>query len=279
MDPKDLIFRGLIPGMDVVGEKFRRNEYYVPQVLLSARAMYAGLDLLKPLITAAAGADQNLGVDRDRHRPGRPARHRQEPGGDDARGRRLQGRQPRAATWRRRSSWPRCEEHSAHIVGISALMTTTMPAMKRTIDALDEGGPARAGEGHDRRGAGEPGVRRRDRRRRLRQGLDAGGGARPSSCSARCREWPRERARLGGRRASPRRRDAGVRRRLRHHALRRRSPQRRLPRAVERHARRGGGRDPPGLLRRRQRHRRDQYLRRHPAQAGRVRRSAIARAS
>ena len=51
MDPKDLIFRGLIPGMDVVGEKFRRNEYYVPQVLLSARAMYAGLDLLKPLIT------------------------------------------------------------------------------------------------------------------------------------------------------------------------------------------------------------------------------------
>ena len=49
MDPKDLIFKGLIPGMDVVGEKFRRNEYYVPQVLLSARAMYAGLDLLKPL--------------------------------------------------------------------------------------------------------------------------------------------------------------------------------------------------------------------------------------
>src|SRR3970040_528488 len=53
LDPKELIFKGLIPGMDVVGEKFRRNEYYVPQVLLSARAMYAGLDLLKPLITAS----------------------------------------------------------------------------------------------------------------------------------------------------------------------------------------------------------------------------------
>jgi len=38
LDPKVLIFKGLIPGMDVVGEKFRRNEYYVPQVLLSARA-------------------------------------------------------------------------------------------------------------------------------------------------------------------------------------------------------------------------------------------------
>ena len=62
MDPKDLIFRGLIPGMDVVGEKFRRNEYYVPQVLLSARAMYAGLDLLKPLIIKAGGSGQGLGV-------------------------------------------------------------------------------------------------------------------------------------------------------------------------------------------------------------------------
>src|SRR5438034_2460189 len=62
MEPKELIFKGLIPGMDVVGEKFRRNEYYVPQVLLSARAMYAGLDLLKPLITAAARPDDNLGI-------------------------------------------------------------------------------------------------------------------------------------------------------------------------------------------------------------------------
>ena len=52
-DPKTIIFLGMIPGMDVVGEKFRRNEYYVPQVLLSVRAMYAGLDLLKPLITAS----------------------------------------------------------------------------------------------------------------------------------------------------------------------------------------------------------------------------------
>ena len=62
MDPKDLIFKGLIPGMDVVGEKFRRNEYYVPQVLLSARAMYAGLDLLKPLITASASGGDYYGV-------------------------------------------------------------------------------------------------------------------------------------------------------------------------------------------------------------------------
>ena len=70
MDPKQLIFKGLIPGMDVVGEKFRRNEYYVPQVLLSARAMYAGLDLLKPLITAAAKADDYHGTVVIRTAPG-----------------------------------------------------------------------------------------------------------------------------------------------------------------------------------------------------------------
>ena len=57
LDPKAVIFKGMIPGMDVVGEKFRRNEYYVPQVLLSARAMYAGLDLLKPLLTKTAGEE------------------------------------------------------------------------------------------------------------------------------------------------------------------------------------------------------------------------------
>src|SRR5258708_8477208 len=62
LDPKALIFKGLIPGMDVVGEKVRRNEYYVPQVLLSARAMYAGLDLLKPLITASARGDDYLRI-------------------------------------------------------------------------------------------------------------------------------------------------------------------------------------------------------------------------
>src|SRR5213595_2165483 len=104
IEPKVLIFKGLIPGMDVVGEKFRRNEYYVPQVLLSARAMYAGLDLLKPLITASARAGDYLGVvvigtaQGDLHDIG------------------------------------------ANIVGISALMTTTMPAMKRTIDALIKAG-------------------------------------------------------------------------------------------------------------------------------------------
>jgi len=139
MDPKDLIFRGLIPGMDVVGEKFRRNEYYVPQVLLSARAMYAGLDLLKPLITKAGGEGQSLGVivigtaQGDLHDIGKNLVAMMLEGAGFTvvnLGRDVAPEKFVAAV----------EEHRAQIVGISALMTTTMPAMKRTIDALDRAG-------------------------------------------------------------------------------------------------------------------------------------------
>src|SRR5438094_7958596 len=62
LDPKTLIFKGLIPGLDVVGEKFRRNEYYVPQLLLSARAMCAGRALLHPLLPASPAARAYYGV-------------------------------------------------------------------------------------------------------------------------------------------------------------------------------------------------------------------------
>ncbi|MCI0549141.1 MAG: corrinoid protein [Candidatus Rokubacteria bacterium] len=139
LDPKALIFRGLIPGMDVVGEKFRRNEYYVPQVLLSARAMYAGLDLLKPLITAAKDATQSVGTvvigtaQGDLHDIGKNLVAMMLEGAGFTvvnLGRDVAPEKFVAAV----------QEHEAQIVGISALMTTTMPAMKRTIDALAKAG-------------------------------------------------------------------------------------------------------------------------------------------
>src|SRR5213595_602540 len=135
MEPKELIFKGLIPGMDVVGEKFRRNEYYVPQVLLSSRARYAGLDLLKPLITAAARPDDNLGIvvigtaQGDLHDIGKNLVAMMKEGAGFKvinLGRDVAPEKFVAGV----------EEHNANIVGISALMTTTMPGMKRTIDAL-----------------------------------------------------------------------------------------------------------------------------------------------
>jgi 5-methyltetrahydrofolate--homocysteine methyltransferase len=139
IEPKELIFRGLIPGMDVVGEKFRRNEYYVPQVLLSARAMYAGLDLLKPLIIAAGQGQESVGVvvigtaQGDLHDIGKNLVAMMLEGAGFSvhnLGRDVAPEKFVAAV----------EEHSAQIVGISALMTTTMPAMKRTIDALERAG-------------------------------------------------------------------------------------------------------------------------------------------
>src|SRR2546429_335910 len=139
LDPKQIIFKGLIPGMDVVGEKFRRNEYYVPQVLLSARAMYAGLDLLKPLITASARGDDYLGVvvigtaQGDLHDIGKNLVAMM-----------LEGAGFKVVNLGRdvapEAFVTAVGEHGANIVGISALMTTTMPAMKRTIDALTKAG-------------------------------------------------------------------------------------------------------------------------------------------
>jgi 5-methyltetrahydrofolate--homocysteine methyltransferase len=125
MEPKDLIFKGLIPGMDVVGEKFR--------------AMYAGLDLLKPLITAAAGGGDYHGIvvigtaQGDLHDIGKNLVAMMLEGAGfkvHNLGRDVAPEKFVAAVG----------EHGANIVGISALMTTTMPAMKRTIDALIKAG-------------------------------------------------------------------------------------------------------------------------------------------
>ena len=47
-DPQEILKDGMISGMDVVGEKFERQEFFIPQVLLAARAMKAGMAILKP---------------------------------------------------------------------------------------------------------------------------------------------------------------------------------------------------------------------------------------
>ncbi len=50
LDTRVILDDGLIAGMAVVGERFKRREIFLPHVLLAAKAMYAGLDLLKPLL-------------------------------------------------------------------------------------------------------------------------------------------------------------------------------------------------------------------------------------
>ena len=48
--PQEILDEALIPAMDVVGEKFAKQEFYIPEMLIAARAMQAGLALLKPLL-------------------------------------------------------------------------------------------------------------------------------------------------------------------------------------------------------------------------------------
>ena len=51
--PKDILEEGLLSGMSVVGEKFKNNEVFVPEVLIAARAMQAGVEILKPHLVSA----------------------------------------------------------------------------------------------------------------------------------------------------------------------------------------------------------------------------------
>ena len=103
---QEVLTDGLIAGMSVVGEDFKHNVLYVPEVLIAARAMKAGMAVLKPLLSAKDSDHQARRHAADGHRARRPARHRQEPGLHDGRGRRLRGRTTSASTRASRSSWP-----------------------------------------------------------------------------------------------------------------------------------------------------------------------------
>ena len=50
LSPKEILDNGLIAGMNIIGEQFRKHEIFLPDVLMAAKAMYAGLDQLKPLL-------------------------------------------------------------------------------------------------------------------------------------------------------------------------------------------------------------------------------------
>ena len=84
---QEVLNEGLIAGMSVVGEDFKHNVLYVPEVLIAARAMKAGMAVLKPLLTSKDNDTRPKGRFADGHGARRSARHRQEPGGHDGRGR------------------------------------------------------------------------------------------------------------------------------------------------------------------------------------------------
>lgn len=136
-DPVKTITDGLSKGMNVVGARFKTGEMFVPEVLMSARAMTAGMDLAKPLILAenmpSAGKVILGTVKGDLHDIGKNLVSMMLEGAgftvvnlgiDLAPERFVQA----------------VSETEADVVGLSAMLTTTMLAMKATIDALASAG-------------------------------------------------------------------------------------------------------------------------------------------
>ena len=137
ISPKDILDKGLISGMNVVGERFRDHEIFLPEVLLAARAFYAGMDRLKPLLIK--GDLPNIGkivigtVQGDLHDIGKN----------------LVGIMLRGAGFEvidlgkdipAEKFVETAKAEQAEIIGLSALLTTTQPAMKTVIELLREQG-------------------------------------------------------------------------------------------------------------------------------------------
>ena len=137
VDPLKLVNDYMVPAMDEVGRRFEANEYFVPELLISARAMKAALELIRPLLTARG--DQPLGrvaigtVKGDLHDIGKNlVGSLLEGGGFEV--------IDLGVNVTPEKFIATVNEKKANIVAMSALLTTTMPAMKTTIDALKQAG-------------------------------------------------------------------------------------------------------------------------------------------
>jgi 5-methyltetrahydrofolate--homocysteine methyltransferase len=137
VDPLKLVNDYLVPAMDDVGQRFQCNEYFVPELLISARAMKASLELIRPLL--AARGDEPLAcvaigtVKGDLHDIGKNlVASLLEGGGFEVidLGVNVPPEKFIASV----------KERNVTIVAMSALLTTTMPAMKTTIEALKQAG-------------------------------------------------------------------------------------------------------------------------------------------
>jgi corrinoid protein of di/trimethylamine methyltransferase len=136
-DPLTLVNQHMAPAMDEVGKRFERCDYFVPELLLSARAMKAALELIRPLL-AASGA-QPAGrvvigtVKGDLHDIGKNlVAAMLEGGGFEVIDLGVNVSPEKFVGAAR--------DRSAHIISMSALLTTTMLSMRGTVDALKAAG-------------------------------------------------------------------------------------------------------------------------------------------
>jgi len=135
--PADILDQGLLAGMDVVGQRFKAEEMFIPEVLRCAKCMHGAMEILRPLL-AETGAE-SIGtliigtVKGDLHDIGK-----------NLVGMMFEGagfnvvdigidKEPQVFV-------DAIHEHNAKLVGMSALITTTMPKMGETINAIKEAG-------------------------------------------------------------------------------------------------------------------------------------------
>ena len=133
ISPKAILEEGLLAGMDVIGEKFKNNEVFVPEVLVAARAMNDGVEVLKPLLMDAGVETKGVvvigTVQGDLHDIGKNLVKLMMEGkglevidlGVDV--------APEAFV-------AAAKEHHADIISCSALLTTTMGEMKNVVDQV-----------------------------------------------------------------------------------------------------------------------------------------------
>ena len=136
-DPREILDSGLISGMNVIGERFRNHEIFLPDVLLAARAMYAGMELLKPLLVkgsvSPAGKVVIGSVKGDLHDIGKNLVSIM-----------LEGAGFEVIDLGTDVAPERFIDEAIHrdaeVIGMSALLTTTMPVMGQVMDLLKERG-------------------------------------------------------------------------------------------------------------------------------------------
>jgi 5-methyltetrahydrofolate--homocysteine methyltransferase len=137
LSPLEILNKGLIPGMDVVGQKFKEGEIYVPDVLIAARAMRAGMNVLRPLLAksdAPSAGKVILGTVRgDLHDIGKN----------------LVGIMMEGAGFEvidlgtdvpPEKFVAAAKQHRPKVIGMSALLTITMMGMSEVLDAFQSQG-------------------------------------------------------------------------------------------------------------------------------------------
>jgi len=134
---KDILDNGLLAGMDIVGKRFKAGDMFIPEVLLCARCMHSAMDIIKPLLSegdAAGAGTYIIGiVEGDLHDIGKNLVSMM-----------LQGAGFKVIDLGTNITPQQfveaVKEYNPQVLGMSALLTTTMPKMEETIAALKEAG-------------------------------------------------------------------------------------------------------------------------------------------